>query len=528
MRITRYLWNLLLTLPALLAAEPVNAQSFGLANILNPEGTRLFPQLLIFPRHPGKPDPRWKAFDWKSTEQKVGNARYKLFFYEGENWGARFAIPRINEQIESLTESFGFTPPVTFNYLLFTSLREFRQANIFFISEGVQGITSTTESTMAIPFWGHVSNFDHISKHEMVHQFQVQKIRKLAGPDGEVVLGTIPLWFIEGMAEYYSQGGVDVETRQYIRDLLTSPKKDSELPKFFDPGPLSFVGVYKVGQVKNAFIEEEFGHGTIQRILETYSMVPTGPVPNFKVAVEALIGQNEEEIEKRWKNYIERHFRPEIEELAQPLDQFDPVYDAGENLDLYKVSPDGTLIATREVDPLSGIASIQLIDLKDNGRKIHIARDQEPSLLSLYFLQLPGLAISNNRIAYAYDTTSGPGIEIKNLSRDHSGKLEIGNPRRLELFRSGMIQVSSPAFSPDGHRITFVALKLHGWDNVYVIDPDDSSAKPRALTTDHYGWSDLSWGNAGIFGASERTSNGKDNIFRIDPGHSFSSNTNRP
>src|SRR5690349_19214147 len=41
------------------------AEDFGVGAILNPEGSRLFPQTVVYPRHAGKPDPRWRDFDWR-------------------------------------------------------------------------------------------------------------------------------------------------------------------------------------------------------------------------------------------------------------------------------------------------------------------------------------------------------------------------------------------------------------------------------------------------------------------------------
>ena len=33
----------------------------------------------------------------------------------------------------------------------------------------------------------------------------------------------LPLWFIEGIAEYYSKGGIDTETDLFLRDLVWNP-----------------------------------------------------------------------------------------------------------------------------------------------------------------------------------------------------------------------------------------------------------------------------------------------------------------
>ncbi|MBI3556855.1 MAG: hypothetical protein HY074_11380 [Deltaproteobacteria bacterium] len=238
----------------------------GLGALLNPEGSRLFPQNIIVPRHPGKPDLRWRSFDWKFADSASGEPKYRLYFYTEENWTARFAMPHIDSEVAYLSSVFNYTPEIRFNYVLFSSQHDFQQANVFDISEGVQGITSTTEATMAVPYWGEAETYRHISTHEMVHQLQFQKVTGVAKDvPAEVAFSVMPLWFIEGMAEYYSQHGVDAEARVYLRDIMLYPDADRHytVPKLFADEPLDFVHVYKMGQARIDFFETHFGKGTV-------------------------------------------------------------------------------------------------------------------------------------------------------------------------------------------------------------------------------------------------------------------------
>src|SRR5207245_1842134 len=125
----------------------------------------------------------------------------RFYFYQEEQWSARFALAELRSEVEYLKGRYdGYVPSKRFSYLLFNSHREFQQTNVFNITEGVQGITSTQEPTMAIPYWGEASTFRHISTHEMTHQFQVQKIADASNWSATKVEEAIPLWYIEGMA----------------------------------------------------------------------------------------------------------------------------------------------------------------------------------------------------------------------------------------------------------------------------------------------------------------------------------------
>lgn len=519
----KFLWVCAYVITAFVFPNLSLAQFAGIGALLNPEGSRLFPQSVLFPRHPGKPDPRWRSFSWFYTDRVADSSRYRLYFYEEEEWAARFVMPRIRKQIGELSKTFAWSPARPFSYLLFTSSREFRQANIFFITEGVQGITSTQEATMAIPYWGEAQTFDHISKHELVHQFQVQKINQLAQGYAMERMILIPLWFIEGMAEYMSLDGMDAESRVYLRDLLANPDPDRgyKIPKFFEEGTPGFVNTYKVGQAKIDFLELKYGRGTAQRILENASRSlgsagATGTLFSQFVAFE--LKESEAAIEESWQSYLRLTFNPEMERMTQTAADFEQLKEAGDTLDYYDVSPDGALLATRQVDPLKGITSIQLYDLRNKSKRYQVAEDNKPGLLSLYFMQAPLLTISDHWIAYVVETTSGPEIEAREIGREKDS-LYLGRKLRLKLHEFKMREVLSITFSPDGRSTAIVGLNGKGWANVYAIDgfPGAGRFSTRPLTSGYYSWRTLSWGEHGILAASDKTENGKYAIFRIDP-----------
>lgn len=507
--------------------RPCFAQ-FGLSGLLNPEGSRLFPQTLMVPRHPGKPDPRWRSFEWEYTDREVNHAQYRLYFYAGEEWVSRYAIPRIDEQIQNLIDLFHYTPSKQFSYLLLGSRTEFQQINIFNITEGVQGITSTTERTMAIPYWGDAETFRHISTHELVHQIQIQKTVDLSDDRSSTVLSMIPLWFVEGMAEYYSQNGVELEARQYIRDLLLYPKEEQEflLPKFFDTGPLNFIQVYKMGQARIDFLESRFGKGTTQKILEATSK-RLGEKNDKKVTFQSItleiVKLKTPQMERKWFDYLTETYKVPADQLSQSMTEFEEIKETGDTLDIFAISPDGTLLATREIDPMTGVTMIQLRQIDQLSNPILIAEDHKPDALSFYFMQIPNLAISNSRIAYIVATTAGPEIETREINHTKDGKLILGKAHRILLHQLGIIEAHSPTLSPDGKRVAFVGFQPKGWENVYQVELAQVEKTPsplgyyQQLTNEYFSWKNLNWQEEGIYASSNRTANQKYNLFLIKP-----------
>ncbi|MBU6376851.1 MAG: hypothetical protein KGQ59_12690, partial [Bdellovibrionales bacterium] len=435
------LWMSLLAPRSALAQIP----GLGMGWLLNPEGSRLFPQAVIYPRHPGKPDLRWKAFDWNFREMHVGPATYRLFFYDVSEhpsdplpyWTAEYAAPIIELQIRELARDFRFWPKDRFSYLLFSSYREFQQANVFFIEEGVQGVTSTQEPTMAIPYWGERETFRHISHHELVHQFQVQKIGEYSKELGDSPEYLIPLWFIEGMAEYYSLRGVDAEARTMLRDLwfhADDEESQSKLLDFFDPGPLDFQHVYKLGQLKNAFLEERFGKGTIQRVLEEASQhLGTKKSPTFSSVVTSITEKKADEVSKQWADYFKTKIVQGFDK-ASDLGLFQSIPGITDTIDHYAISPRGKWLLTREVDPLTGGVSIQMGSMEGPYRKNEIIHDRQDSAVSLYFFQVPSLAISDNQLAFMALTARGPELELRSILPDGS----TTNQSRVQLHQKGL------------------------------------------------------------------------------------------
>ena len=117
---------------------------------------------------------------------------------------------------------------------------------------------------MVLPFAGPLAETDHVLGHELVHAFQFD----ITGQDGAGTGGVpgalrLPLWFIEGMAEYLSVGPVDPHTAMWMRDAAKREKLPtiSELdnPRYFP---------YRYGQAFWAYVGGRCGDHVIGDILK--------------------------------------------------------------------------------------------------------------------------------------------------------------------------------------------------------------------------------------------------------------------
>ena len=87
------------------------------------------------------------------------------------------------------------------------------------ISVGTGGVTEALRNRVIFPIAATNQQTNHVLGHEMVHAFQYNMI--LAGDStGLQNLNNLPLWMVEGLAEYLSIGRIDPHTAMWMRDAV--------------------------------------------------------------------------------------------------------------------------------------------------------------------------------------------------------------------------------------------------------------------------------------------------------------------
>lgn len=267
-----------------LALVPLAVPAEASAQLLQPawpfpaKGLRLFPSVpepspaledvYVVPARPGQNRVPYWDWDWQvyefNTERGGGGVR--LFFYDRAKEAAEYAVTMIRNEYDRLTDRFHYLPRSTIPFVFYASTSEFQATNVFFISEGTLGATDPRDLRMAMPFFGNVDMFRRVSTHEMAHQFTIQKVRdaSAAAKVGNTLM-LMPLWFIEGLAEYFTYDGIDPEGDYILRDLVTNPNpmKGYAVPDFFNDRAGGFIGIYKLGQARVTFIAEQYGHDKV-------------------------------------------------------------------------------------------------------------------------------------------------------------------------------------------------------------------------------------------------------------------------
>lgn len=349
---------LLASLPAaagpFLAPQPSNLhgillgrdQLASLAPAAGLEQTESF----VIPQRPGKNQVRWYEFRWRHHDylDEDGSAGVRFYWYDRELPVARIAAALVRQQWAYLEGAFNYKPTVRVPYILYNSHREFEATNVFFVNEYILGVTSPQDLRMTLPYWGERERFREVSTHEMTHQFTIQKMLDRAAAAGvETPINAFPLWFIEGIAEYYAHGGIDAETDMFLRDIVLNPRGDKgyEAPGIMEDRPGDYIFTYKLGQARLAFLADHYGERLLQALLDQSPRL-AGAVrrgedkENFQQLLARLAGEPLETIDARWKAWLKQRVYPAFLEQKQQLADFNEVK-LDDELDTFHAAPGG-------------------------------------------------------------------------------------------------------------------------------------------------------------------------------------------
>ena len=480
----------------------------------------------------------------------------RLYYYQREQAVAERATSQIISAYRELVDQFDYVPTKTFPYILYNSYQEFLETNLFPLQEGVLGVTSPVDLKLTLPYFGDHRMFEQVSLHEMAHQFTIQKVRSAvekARISGEPLEG-MPLWFIEGLAEFYAHHGVDEEAEMLTRDIVVNPalEKGYAMLDFYEDRPQSGLWTYKVGQIRVAFMEETYGSGIIQRILDaSTSLVGSGMLrrqaTDFGALVERLTGDDARTVSRKFEAWIKRRAYQAYLGASQDTPQVKPLVELDDRADALATSPDGDLLMFRTLEPETYRGRLRLVDRRQPGRPVTVASDGVPGAESLHLVFGRSFAVGRESLVYIAEANGGDNIIWRKI--DHkvterpagtvamgplpfnptatvnrakaelerfSIQLSVGPEVRYALRSRGLIAAYGPALAPDGRRVAFVGLDEAGVRDVYVLVPKGGDFELLRLTNDLYGERQVAWApDDSVVFNSDATGTGKYNLFRV-------------
>lgn len=433
-----------------------------------------FPSLVVG-QYFGKNTVRYQDFDFQILETE----HFDIYYYE--DWEEH------NELIGALAERWYYRLSRVLDHeltrrqplILYASHPHFRQTNTRpgNIGEGVGGFTEIFRNRVVMPFGATLGDTDHVLGHEVVHAFQFDMTGRRSDPEqfGNIP-GAIrlPLWLVEGMAEYLSIGPQDSHSAMWLRDLLMREEDelDSDMLRRFWFQP------YRHGHALLAYVGGRFGDDAIAPLL--ISLAVDDPDDDSKGGVGKALGIDLDELIEEWISDAREMYGEAIEQ-GQRAEDMGRVLRAGRDGRLPQLnlapalSPDGRrLIFLGRPDWLR--LELYMLDTESGEIIERVSRAAlDPHIEALQFVRSSGdWSPDGQRFVHSTVARGQPALEII----DH----QLG--KRLERHRLHELdEIFSPAWSPDGTRIAFSAMQ-GGVSDLFIFNLEDR--RLERLTDDHY------------------------------------------
>jgi hypothetical protein len=419
----------------------------------------------------GKNKVQYKDFDW----QTIQTEHFDIYYYDGEEESAFHAARMAERGYRRLSRMLNHEIPERVPIIVYASHTDFQQTNISpgLIPEGVGGITEYSKRRVFLPFTGSYGEFDHVLTHELVHAFQVDILFGVA-VDTNPFAFQPPLWFMEGMAEYLSIGGLDPNTEMWLRWSAL----EGQLVPLQDMSRVYDIRVYRIGQAVFAFIGEKYGDEKVGELLRK-----TVALRSVNLAFERTLGMDLETLNEEWNDYVRRKYYPQIVDVNRPEKHgrrliqkkgFNGVHLAP------SLSPDGSrLVFIRDGRFSKDIVLASAIDGKILGRLVEGERSGDFESLR-YFYTAIGWSPDGSRIAFP---SKRGGEDVLNI-------LDVDRKKVIDSMAFGFDALYSPCFHPNGREIVFAGIR-NGKSDLFVIDVQ--SGELTQITDDPYLARDPQW-----------------------------------
>ena len=223
-----------------------------------------------------------------------------------------FSAGILEQALVSVQNTLNFKLTQRIAVIVYNSHNDFQQTNVInmYLSQGIGGVTELYKNRVVVPFQGDYSQLKHVLHHELVHavindMFYGGNIQTAISTTGNFFL---PLWLNEGLAEWESIGGMDIETDMFMRDLTMS----ETLPELEN---ISGYLAYRAGQTFYSIVAEKYGRGKITELINKLKSYR-----NLDQAFENTFGMKLDDFSDFWKTEVKKIYWPDINIYQSPKD----------------------------------------------------------------------------------------------------------------------------------------------------------------------------------------------------------------
>ena len=402
-----------------------------------------------------------QRFDWHIHRTE----HFDIHYYPSEAKLVPIMAAIAEEAYEQHSEDFEHDLQDRTPLILYKSHKDFQETNIILqeLHEGIGGFAELFKHRIVIPFTGSLEAFREVIFHELIHIFQYDIIYQK--PHARIYSGEFlyspPIWFIEGMADYFAEDN-DAIGEMVIRDASMN-NNIVPLPQLQNFNRLSspYIG-YKLGQLAVAYLTETYGREKIAEILRGLRQSRTKDLDRV---FREVLGVELEAFDKAWRQTVRRRYWPLIEDRELPDLVAKNLTEKSQYSHNIKPiwSPSGDIIAY--VTGNDGFLEVVLMSAKTGER---IERVTKRFFREKYEEIRTDFSGFGRSLAWAPD-----GDRIAFVAKHHDAnyllEVNILTEKLTQYFRLDYDNISSPDYDGSGERIVFSALK-EGQTDLYSIE----------------------------------------------------------
>ena len=241
---------------------------------------------------------RYKKLDFKVYDTPHFNLYYYLENDSMMNWLAKESEVWYELHQQVFQDTFFRKNPIIF----YNNHPEFQQTTAISgeISVGTGGVTEAFKQRVVMPIMQINQQTRHVLGHELVHAFQYRKLIEGRDTTRLESVANIPLWMVEGMAEYFSIGKKDAFTSMWMRDayarndLPSLGQMTENMNRYFP---------YRYGQAFWSYVGSTYGDTVIMPLF-----VETAKY-GYENAIRRVFGYDAQTMSTLWKSSMENTYK---------------------------------------------------------------------------------------------------------------------------------------------------------------------------------------------------------------------------
>nr|MBS0038348.1 PD40 domain-containing protein [Saprospiraceae bacterium] len=420
----------------------------------------------------GRNKPNYDQFDFKVYE----TPSFEIYHYLEDEALLRSLANQSEMWYRSHSRLLKDTIPQRNPLIFYSHHADFQQTNAIssLIGAGVGGVTESLRNRVIMPLTLSNQKTFQILGHELVHAFQYNLILRNEEMSPQN-LGNIPLYVIEGKAEYLTRGRDDPFTAMWMRDAVLQDDipgfRDMNRPKYFP---------YRYGQAFWAFLTGIYGDAVIHPLFMAVAEL------GMKEAFPRVVNRSMEEVSEEFKTTLKEYYTNILEDGDFGPSGRKLITD--ENAGLMNVSPtvspNGRYVIFLSEKDLFTI-DLYLADTRDGKIIRKIAS-------SARYSDIDHMDVIESTGTWSPDSRTFAYVGFKQ-GRNRLFLVDVETGKRLEEYEiPGLAFFSNPAWSPTGDVIAVSGL-VDGRPDLFLFNL--KTKRLENITNDNFSYLQPYWSN---------------------------------